>query len=265
MQSQVTMDPHVGPGLGDSEVSRQKADCCNDPCNCLLAKDAAFERRMRRGCQRGVLLWAEIFSEAFLQRGRSHLQDHSPFALFLVHPIAFWVWFCSRLVFRCCLFGVYYASGIVLSSIHTHLVKTLLRNWRWRSGGKDAQGHWLVSLALQPRLFHHARVSFTDEVCLPETLTPGLMMASLNLSLLRYHKGMMPPTYQAVMSINRDNCTRRKRKKEIFLVFFTKPLCSKLKDNAEKEENRTTSRTRIDAKLLKKIVAEWEMWYFLCN
>lgn len=130
MQSQVTMDPHVGPGLGDSEVSRQKADCCNDPCNCLLAKDAAFERRMRRGCQRGVLLWAEIFSEAFLQRGRSHLQDHSPFALFLVPPIAFWVWFCSRLVFRCCLFGVYYASGIVLSSIHTHLVKTLLRNWR---------------------------------------------------------------------------------------------------------------------------------------
>ena len=53
MQSQVTMDPHVGPALGESEVSRQKVDCCNDPCNCLLAKDAEFERYMRRGCQRG--------------------------------------------------------------------------------------------------------------------------------------------------------------------------------------------------------------------
>lgn len=47
------MDPHVGPAVGESEVSRQKVDCCNDPCNCLLAKDAEFERYMRRGCQRG--------------------------------------------------------------------------------------------------------------------------------------------------------------------------------------------------------------------
>lgn len=48
------MDPHVGPGLGESEVSRQKVGCCNDPCNCLLAKAAEFERHMRHGCQRGA-------------------------------------------------------------------------------------------------------------------------------------------------------------------------------------------------------------------
>ena len=264
MQSQVTMDPHVGPGLGESEVSRQKDDCCNDPCNCFPAKDAEFERHMRRGCQsRGPAVGRDVFW-GFSSARRSHLQDCSPFAFFLVHPIAFWVLFCPSLVFRC-LFGIYYTSGIVLSSIHNHLVKTLIRNWRSRGRGKDAQGYWLVSLALELRLFHHATVFFIDEVCLPETLTPGLMMASLNLSLLRYHKGMMPPTYQAVTSINRDNCTRRKRKKEIFLVFFTKPLCSKLKDSVEKEENTTTSLTHTDAKLLKKTVAEWEMWYFLCN
>lgn len=81
-------------------------------------------------------------------------------------------------------------------------------------------------------------------------------MASLNLSLLRYHMGVIQPTNQAVLSINRDNCTRPERKKEIFLVFFTKTLCSKLKDSAEKEQNRPTSLTHIDVKLLNKIVAE---------
>lgn len=48
-----------------------------------------------------------------------------------------------------------------------------------------------------------------------------------------------------------------------FLVSFTKTLCPKLKNSAEKEKNRPTSLIHIDAKLLNKNAAEWEMWYFL--
>lgn len=71
------------------------------------------------GAREGLLLWAEIFSEAFLQRGRSHLQDHFPFGLFLVHPIASGfcfvpVWF-SDVV--CLVFTMRQALSSVLSTI----------------------------------------------------------------------------------------------------------------------------------------------------
>lgn len=115
------------------------------------------------GAREGLLLWAEIFSEAFSSAWKE--SSSGPFSLCLIsqfHPIASGfcfvpVWFSDVVCLKCLL-----SSGIVVSSIYNHLVKTLLRNWRWRGGGRGCQGRWLVSLALQPRLFHHAAVSFTD-------------------------------------------------------------------------------------------------------
>lgn len=65
--------------------------------------------------------------------------------------------------------------------------------------------------------------------------------------------GIMQLTHGAVTSSNRDNCWI---KKEIFLVFFRKTLCPKLKYSEEKEKNRPTLLIHVDAKLLNKIMAE---------
>lgn len=84
---------------------------------------------------------------------------------------------------------------------------------------------------------------------------PGFMKAGLNPGL-QENMGRMQPLYWTVMSLIRDNCTRAQRKKEILLVFFRKTLSPKLKDSAENGNNRPTSFTHINAKLLNKIVAE---------